>query len=368
MASPHDLGKAKSYNRIKLATSVSSSLFTFTLLLTLILTGWSRELAHFSQSVNPNPFVALLIFAFIIGLAELALTFPLSYVSGYSTEHHFRLSNQTFGHWVWEQLKSALVSLPIATALLLALYFCLDRFGSWWWVPVGLIVTAFSVVLARLAPVMLFPLFYTFTPLPDGPLRRRILDLCRQGGVPVQGIYTFNISKNTRKGNAAFTGIGRSRRIILGDTLLHELSEDEILTVFAHELGHYVHRHIAIGIAVGACMTFVGLFITSRLYEWSLPWGGFTSVRDIAGLPLLALWLSLFGLATAPVVNMLSRRHEQQADVYAVRSTGLKEAFIAALRRLMSMNLSDPDPHPFIAFFFYSHPPMNRRIRTVEGL
>jgi STE24 endopeptidase len=191
------------------------------------------------------------------------------------------------------------------------------------------------------------------------------MTLCRDAGVRVEGIFSFNLSKNTRKANAAFTGIGRSRRIILGDTLLDNFSEEEIETVFAHELGHYRFSHVRAGILAGTVSTFAGLFVASLMYETSAAAFGFSSPAAIGALPLLAIWLSLFGLFTAPIGNMLSRRHERQADAYAVRTTGKREAFASALRKLGAMNLADPAPHPFVVFMFYSHPPLAQRIRAI---
>jgi len=232
---------------------------------------------------------------------------------------------------------------------------------------VGIAVTLLTVVLARLAPVLIMPLFYRFTPIGEGSLKERILRLCVDAGVRIDGIFSFNLSKNTRKANAAFTGIGRSRRIILGDTLVRDFSEEEIETVFAHELGHYRFGHIRKGIAAGTLLTFTGLFAASLLYAWSLTLFGYASPADLGALPMLAVWLSLFGLVTSPLGNLLSRRHEREADRYAVASTGKREAFVSALRKLGAMNLADPDPHPLVEFLFYSHPPITKRIRAVEA-
>jgi STE24 endopeptidase len=149
---------------------------------------------------------------------------------------------------------------------------------------------------------------------------------------------------------------------------MKDFSEEEIETVFAHELGHYKRKHILVGIAIGTLSTFVGLFIAARLYEWSLEWFGFRSPTEIAALPLLALWLTLFGVVTAPLGNMLSRRHERQADAYAVQTTANRTAFVSALRKLAVMNLVDTEPHPLVEWMFYSHPSIAKRINMVEAL
>jgi STE24 endopeptidase len=232
---------------------------------------------------------------------------------------------------------------------------------------VSVLLSFVSVLLARIAPILFLPLFYSFDPLPEGPLRERIARLCAAAGLKFEGIFTFNLSKNTKKANAGFTGIGKSRRIILGDTLVQDFSEEEIETVFAHELGHYKHRHIAVGIVTGIFSTFVGMFVTSQLYAWSVSALGFASITNLEALPLLGIWLALFGLVTTPISNMISRRHERQADAYAVQVTKNGPAFAAALRRLAATNLADPEPHPLVEFLFYRHPSIAKRIQLLES-
>ncbi len=360
--------KAKIYNRIKLTTGVSSSVFVFILLLALVLSGWSREMDRFAHAVSSNSFAALLVFVLAIGLLQACVTLPLAFFTGYTVEHRYHLSNQTVGGWFLEQVKGYAVGLPLVLGLLALVYFSLRSLGQWWWLPVATILTLLSVVLARIAPVVILPLFYKFVPLEEGTLKERILNLCTTAGIRINGIFTFNLSKNTKKANAGFAGIGRARRIILADTLVDDFTEEEIETVFAHEMGHYVHRHILQGILAGAASTFISLFLAAQLYQWSVTELGFSSVTQLAALPLLALWLSLLGLVFSPLGNILSRHHERQADTYAVRTTGKRDAFVAALRRLASMNLADPEPHPLVELLFYTHPPMAKRIRFLESL
>ena len=364
--SPQTPGKAKTYNCIKLTTGIASAVLSFVVLLALVAEGITGALSAWSHSLTGNSYIALLVFVFVLGGIQTAVTLPLSYFSGFYIEHRYHLSNQTIGRWGWEKLKGVLVGLPLITIVLVLLYYCLETYGAMWWLPVGIGLTVFSVLLARIAPVIILPLFYKLTPLEDSTLKKRILQLCTDARVAVEGIFSFNLSKNTKKANAAFTGIGKSRRIILGDTLIREFTEEEIGTVFAHELGHYKHRHILIGMCTGTVSTFAGLYIAAQLYEMSLALFGFSHITDLAALPLLALWLSLFSLVTSPIGNMLSRHHERQADRYAVRATGNRSAFISALRKLTAMNLADPDPHPLVEFFLYSHPAIAKRIKLVE--
>ena len=366
--SPKDsVSAAKRYAKIKLTLSLFGSLLFFVLSLVLVAGGVTALLERFVRSFLINDYLALLGFAALLGLAEMLMTLPLQFYSGFYLEHKYQLSNQSLAAWLWEGLKGLLVSIPITVPLLLALFFCLKSFGSWWWLPVGSVMFFVSVVLARLAPVLIFPLFYRFKPLPDGSLKLTILHLCQSVGMSVEGVYVFDMSKNTKKANAAFTGIGKSKRIILGDTLVANFRDEEIETVFAHELGHYKLKHIRTMMAIGTVSSFLGLYLTARAYEISLPWFGFAAPDRLAALPLLALWLGVYSLIAGPLTNAISRAHERAADRYAIRLTGNAGAFANALRKLASINLADVSPHPVVEFLFHSHPSIEKRLRALGG-
>ena len=359
---------AKRYAKIKLIVSLIGSGLFFVLSLILVASGATAAFESLVRSFLSNDYAALLGFAALLGLVETVLTVPLHFYSSFSLEHKYNLSNQTFRAWLWEGLKGFLVSIPITVPLLLALFFCLKSFGPMWWLPVGSVLFLLSVVLARLAPVLIFPLFYDFKPLPDGELKSTILQLCRTVGMSVEGIYVFDLSKNTKKANAAFTGIGKSKRIILGDTLVANFHDDEIETVFAHELGHYKLKHLWTMLAVGTVNSFLGLYLTAKAYELSLSWFGFTSLDQLAALPLLALWLGVYSLLVSPLTNAISRSHERAADRYAISLTNNGEAFANALRKLARINLADVSPHPVVEFLFHGHPSIEKRVQAIGTL
>lgn len=359
---------AKLYNRTKIILGIGGTIFFFGLTVALVVSGLSKELDSIAHTYAANDYLALLIFVTVFGLAETILALPLSFYSGYYLEHKYRLSNQTFFGWIWEGLKGMFVSIPLAVPILLAFYFCLRSYGPLWWLPVGTVLFLLTVVLARLAPVLIFPLFYKFVPIDESPMKEKILTLCRKVGVAVEGIFTFNLSKNTKKANAAITGIGKSKRIVLGDTLVQNFTDEEVATVFAHELGHFKMRHIWVMMAIGTLNSFLGLFLTAQLYEMSLPWLGFARSDQIGALPLLSLWLGLYSMLSSPISNHVSRKHEYSADKYAVRMTGDKGAFVRALTKLASINLADPTPPPMIEFLFHSHPSISKRIRAIESM
>ena len=210
------------------------------------------------------------------------------------------------------------------------------------------------------------PIFYKIIPLDDEELKTRITKLAKGAGITVQNVFSFDMSKNTKKANAAFTGLGKTKRIILGDTLLNDYSKDEIETVIAHELGHYKHKHIIKNILFGTISSFLTFFILSVLYKNSLGWFDFTSINQIAALPILSLWAMLIGIIQTPIGNILSRKYEYEADQYAIESTLKPLSFIRTLNKLTDQNLGDREPHPFVEWFFYSHPSIKNRISAIE--
>ena len=359
--------KAKKYAKTKRIISFTSTGIMFAVLLILIFTGLSGEISETAYSISSNPYLALLVFTGIIGLGESIFTFPLSFYSGYTLEHKYGLSNQTIGSYFLENIKGMAVGLVLGVPLLVGFYFILRNTGEWWWLVLGVMMFMVSVVIGRLAPVLIFPLFYKFTPIEEGTLKERILAICKKAGVNVEGIFTFNMSKNTKKANAAFTGMGKSKRIILGDTLVDNFTQDEIEYVFAHELGHYANKHIGKLILTSTLSTFIGLFLTAKLYEGTLGWFGYNNIYDLAALPLLVLYLSIYGLVTTPINSILSRKYEYEADGYALKTTGNKEALVNTMEKLSEQNLSERSPNKIIEFLFHSHPSIEKRIEFARS-
>ncbi|NWF50709.1 MAG: M48 family metallopeptidase [Ignavibacteriaceae bacterium] len=357
---------SKKYNNIKLAVGILKGAAGFILLFLFVWLGFSSMLTSWISDFTDNNYLILLAFVFISGISASVISFPLSYYSSFYLEHKFKLSNQTFLKWIWESLKGVFLSIIIGIPLLFLFYFTLQQFDSLWWLPFAIIVFLFSVVLAKIFPVFILPLFYKMTPLNDDKLKERITRLSSEAGVAVENIFRFNMSKNTKKANAVFTGIGKTKRILLGDTLLENYSDDEIETIVAHELGHYKKKHIIKNIFTGTVFSFLTLYLISLLYQKSLPFFGFTQITEIAALPILSLWAALIGLIQTPLTNMLSRKYEYEADKYAVLSTSNPSAFISALEKLTEQNLADKLPHPFIEWFFYSHPSMSKRIESIN--
>ena len=359
---------AKKYNNIKLAIGIAKGIATFILLLLFVALGFSAGLADYLRAFTSNNYFLLILFVFVIGAVSSILFFPVNYYTDFYLEHKYNLSNQSFFAWIWEDLKGTLIGSVIGIPVLLIFYFILQTFGNLWWLPFSIIMFILSVVLAKIVPILILPLFYKVTSLDDEDLKERILRLASEVGMKVENVFQFNMSKNTKKANAAFTGLGKSKRILLGDTLLENFSKDEIETVIAHELGHYKYKHIIKNIAISTIFSFVTFFLLAVLYKISLPWFGFSEITQVAALPLLALWGMLIGLIQTPLSAAISRKYEYEADDYAVKSTKKKEAFLQTLEKLTDQNLGDKDPHPLVEWFFYSHPSIKKRSGYIETI
>ena len=360
--------QAKRYNNIKLAVGITKGIVSFMLLLLFVALGYSAKLEDAVRVYVSNDYIVLLIYVLILGLISSVLYFPISYYVEFYLEHKYSLSNQTFWKWIWENVKEVLVGSVIGLPILLVFYFVLNFYGSWWWLPFGVIMFVVSVLLARVVPIFILPLFYKVTPIEDSILKERIVELSTMAGLKVENVFKFDMSKNTKKANAAFTGLGKSKRILLGDTLLESYSHDEIETVIAHELGHYKKKHIIKNIIIGTIFSFLTFFLIAQLYSMSIGWFGFISITQISALPILILWGTIIGLILEPVTNAISRKYEYEADNYAVLSTNKKEAFISTLEKLTDQNLGDREPHPLVEWFFYSHPSIKKRIAGINSI
>lgn len=359
--------QAKKYSNTKLIIGIIEAVLSFVLLLLFINFNFSLRLEVYIRNFISNDYLTILIFVLALSLISLILFAPFNFYAGYYLEHKYNLSNQTFGKWIIEGLKESLVGAVIGIPLLFLFYFTIKNFGINWWLPFGALMFIVSVLLAQIVPIIILPIFYKITPIENKSLKERIVNLSKDAGLNVRNVYRFNMSKNTKKANAAFTGLGKTKRILLGDTLLDNYTEDEIETVIAHELGHYKRKHIVKNIFIGTVFSFLTFFLIAHLHKISLSWFGFSEIAQIASLPLLFLWGAIVGLVQTPITNYISRKFEYEADNYAVISTNKKESFIQTLEKLTDQNLGDREPHPFVEWFFYSHPSIKNRINNLTS-
>jgi STE24 endopeptidase len=331
--------------------------------------GWSASLRNFLLGWTTNDWLLVLGYAIVFGGIYLLIDLPLSYYEGFALPHRFGVSTQTLGGWVSDQVKGTLLAGVLGGLLLEIIYLVLRLAPGTWWLWAAGILLLFSVLLANLAPVLLMPIFYKFAPLGDehAELAGRLMRLADQAGARVRGVYKFDMSRRTTAANAALTGLGNTRRIILGDTLLNEFTSDEIETVLAHELGHHVHKDIPMGIVLDSLFTLAGLYLANLILQLGVRIFGFQGPADIAALPIFALAIGAFGLVTMPLTNGFSRWRERRADEYALQATGKPQAFASAMTRLANQNLAEADPEPWVEFLLYSHPALGKRIHMAES-
>jgi STE24 endopeptidase len=339
--------------------------------------GWAsnlRSLLESRASGGMLPFdmhwtLQLLIFTLGIGLPWTILTLPMSYYTGFVLPHRYDQSTQTLREWIWDGIKGTLVSMVIGIPLLIGLYALLRASGDSWWLWAASGYTLFGVVLTSLAPILLMPIFYKFKPLAEDrkDLAERLIRLAEQAGTHVEGVYKMDMSRRTKAANAALIGLGRTRRIILSDTLLEKFTANEIETILAHELGHHVHRDIPMGIAAQTIFNFISFFVGARVLDWTLETFNLRAISDPAGLPALMLALSIVGLVSMPITNLYSRWRESLADDFALEQTGKSEAFASAMTRLANQNLAQVNPPRWVVLILSSHPPLRDRIQKAEA-
>jgi STE24 endopeptidase len=365
---PQRQAQARRYARLRRRLFAISLGLGLAWALGLLFSGGAVELRRALSDLNSNRLLVVALFSGIVGAGYTLLDLPLSYYS-FVLSQRFGLSTQSLRDWVRDRLKVGLIDGALGLLMVQVLYLTLSVWPATWWLPLGVVYLLFSVVLLALSPLLIMPLFNKFVPLQNEhrELAERLTALAAQAGTRVQGVYRFDMSRRTRAANAALMGLGRSRRIVLGDTLLDQFTPDEIETILAHELAHQVHHDLPLGIVVQSVITLAGLWLASLGLEWGVGRFGLNGVDDVAGLPWLMLVLGTFGLLTAPLTNAWSRWRERLADRYAVRATGKPLAFASALVRLADQNLNEVEPPRWLAFWLSGHPPLGERIAAAKS-
>jgi STE24 endopeptidase len=360
---------AKQYARIRRRLWLVDNAFSAVYALAWLFFGWAVALREWLSTLTTNPWLLVPAFVAVFGGIYFLVNLPLGFYSGFILPHRFDQSTQTLKGWIVDQLKGLAVVAPLGLILLELLYLALRLTGDLWWLWAAGGLLVFNVLLVNLAPILIMPLFNKFVPLGEEhkDLENRLLALAERANTKVRGVFKFDMSRRTKSANAALTGIGNTRRIVLGDTLINEFSPDEIETVLAHELGHHVNRDIPLLIAAGALLTTAGLYLASLGLNWTIGYFGFNGVADVAAFPALTLILGAYGLVTMPLENAVSRWRERKADEYALQATGKGEAFASAFTRLANQNLGEVDPEKWVVFLFYSHPPLGERIAKARA-
>ncbi len=354
--------RAKEYARISRRLFMVDLVLGAIYVIAWILAGFSPWLRNQIQAVVQPTWLSIPLFALGFSLPYSILTAPLTYYSGFVLPHKYGQSTQTLKAWLVDQFKGLLITAVLGLIVLEVIYALLGFFPQTWWLWTGLVMLVFTVLLSNLAPVLIFPLFYKYKPLDDSDLVGRLTLLVEKAGTRVQGVYVFDMSSKTVAANAALMGLGNTRRIVLGDTLVEKFTASEIETVLAHELGHHVHKDLPLGIVVQSALTLIGFWLADGVMRWGIAAFGYTGLTDLAALPLLIVALSIFGVVTMPLSNAWSRWREVKADEYALKVTGKPRSFISAMTRLANQNLADAEPPAWVEFLLHSHPSITKRV------
>ena len=360
--------KATRYHRLRRRASLLATTLGALLLIVLLITGWStgiRDAARFLA--GGSFFLTIAVYVVLVAMLSEMLQLPLAFYQGVTLERRYGLSTQATGAWWRDHAKAGGLVLIFALGGAVIVCSLLRWAPVYWWVMAAACFSVILVGLAQAAPVILFPLFFEFKSLDRPSLVQRLVVLAERAGTQVLGVFELRLGDRTRKANAALAGIGRTRRILLSDTLLADHSDEEIEVILAHELAHHVHRDIWKGIALETALITVGFWLADRVLTTCATSLGLADKADIAGLPLLVLTAGAVSAALLPLANALSRAHERRADQYALEMTRNAPAFVTAMKRLAAQNLAEEHPSRLVEMLFHSHPSMSSRISAAQA-
>ena len=367
--------KAARYHRLRRRSVVLAAAWSVVLLSGLLLTGLSHLIRDGSAAVAAVLLLPVILqgpvtvigWIVIVGAMHEAGALPFACFGGFVLERRYELSRQSLAGWAREHIKALGVGLVVGVAAGVFVYGLLAAVPGAWWPIAWLGSLAVAVALAWAAPVVVLPLFFRLAPITDDTLRRRLLALASRLGVPAVDVFEWRLSDRTSRANAVLTGLGRTRRILVSDTLVSDYDGDQIEVILAHELAHHVHRDVWRGLAFEAVLTGVALWAASRVLPVAVGPLGLRGADDVAGAPVLVLTLMAVSFLMRPAANALSRMSERRADRLALETTQNGDAFISAIRRLGTRHLAEDAPSPLVRMFFHTHPPIADRIASARA-
>jgi len=366
VAIPAPTPEAVRYHQTGLIFWFVARVWSFAVPALLLVTGWSGRIGRFAAGRNRPQVIAVAIYAAIFLGFEFALKFPLRYYLGFVRLHDYGLSTQPFSRWLADACKTLGLDLVGAALFAWVPFALMARSPRWWWLSTGLLILPFSALSATVAPVLVDPLFNQFGPMKDPAVEGKILALAERAGIRGSHIYEVDKSRDTTTVNAYVTGLFGTKRIVLWDTIIAKLDEDELLVVMGHEMGHYVLNHVALGISLASVGTLLGLLVVDRaarriIARYSARFG-FERIDQVASIPLLMILIQGLVLITGPISNATSRWMEHEADRFALELTHDNHAAATGFAKLQRDNLAIPFPDPFTKVWRSSHPSIGERI------
>lgn len=356
---------SEEYSQIKNLLYFLNVPFEWLLYILILCIGISAKFRDWSKATSKISFFQTAIYLFWLSLLVEVLSFPIQWIS-YNVSKKYNITVQQFSDWMKDVLIDFWVNYLLMIIIVGVLFWLIKKTTKRWWFYAWLLSIPFSLILMFVQPVIIDPLYNDFYPLKNKELETKILDLASQANIPAEHVYEVNMSEKTNSLNAYVTGIGANSRIVLWDTTLERLDEDEILFIMAHEMAHYVKKHIYIGIAGYLLLTLIGLYVTNKMMVWIInKWGSklkVSSIHDIAVLPLFLLIIAVLSFASDPISNAVSRYQEKSADLYALELTEDKQAAVSTFHELSKAGLSQVNPPYLVKLFRYGHPTMLERM------
>jgi STE24 endopeptidase len=360
--------KATRYHRLRRRASVLNAGLGAIFLIILLVSGWSASLRSAAAQLAGGMFIGTItIYVLILALLHDVIQLPLAFYEGITLERRYGLSTESTARWWKDHVKGWAIGTGLGLGAAIGVWSLIRWNAESWWLAAALVFSLVVVALAQLAPVVLLPLFYEVKPVEREALAVRLAALAERAGTPVLGTFEWRLSDRTKKANAALAGLGRTRRILLSDTLLAAYSDDEIEVILAHELAHHVHHDIWRAIVFETALIAIGFYVSDAvLASWSGSFGAMGKT-DVAALPLLLLTMAGVSLVLMPLRNALSRSHERRADRFALAMTRNLDAFVTAMKRLAAKNLAEEEPSPIVEALFHSHPSISARISAARS-
>ncbi len=361
---------SQEYTRVTTRFGIFQSSIMLPITIVFILEGGFNVIDNLARSMGLSSIPTGLVFTGMLMLLIFFVQLPFSLYSTFGIENRFGLNRTTVKTYILDILKTILVAVVLGGPILALVFSFFQRSGHVAWLYCWLLVASVTLLMQFIAPVVILPLFNRFTPLDDGPLRQAITSYAKWQEFPIQGVYTMDGSRRSNRLNAFFTGFGRFRRIVFFDTLLEKMTITEIIAILAHEMGHWKKKHIlkmtvTSLLQTGFMFALMALFIDNR--------GVFAAfamdhISVYAGLVFFGFLYTPISTLLSILAHSFSRKHEYEADEYAVTSTGLGEELVMGLKKLCRANMANLTPHPLQVFLNYSHPPVLERIRAIRSL
>ncbi|GGJ72028.1 Zn-dependent protease with chaperone function [Anoxybacillus voinovskiensis] len=368
---PNEQLLSEQYSRWKNLLFFLSIPYDWLIYLFILWLGIGKTLQRWVERAAERFLLQAAIYAFWLSLLVTMWTLPVAWIS-YRISRAYGVSTQSLSSWLHDQTIDFLIQTVVFFLIALVLYSFIRRFEKRWWLYAWLVSVPLTIFFMFIQPVVIDPLYNDFYPLKDKALEGKILALAEKAHIPADHVFEVNMSEKTNALNAYVTGIGSHARIVLWDTTLTRLQEREILFIMAHEMGHYVMKHIYWGVAGTILLLFVGLFIANRVVKWAIRiWGNsfhLQKIHEFASFPLFLLVFSLLSFVASPTVNFVARQEEHAADEYAIQLTHDPAAAISAFQKLTEAGLSEVNPPTLVKLFRYTHPTIFERIVFLEQI